>query len=270
MVRMVWRLRFSAVITVVISLRISVMSADSIATSVPLPMAMPTSACTRAGASLMPSPTIATILPSDCNLRTTATLSWGSTSASTRSTPSSRAIAWAVWALSPVSITTSRPMRCSVATPSLDVGFRVSATAMTPNDVPSEARNMGVLPCPASSSARSFSPFSSMSLTCISDRLPKCTVFPLICTWTPMPGMAWNSDVVSSCSSRAWASRTMASPNGCSEPRSADAARRSRSFSVAASVFPAAMTSVTTGRPVVSVPVLSSTTVSTLWAISRA
>ena len=36
------------------------MSAESIATSVPLPIAMPTSACISAGASLMPSPTIAT------------------------------------------------------------------------------------------------------------------------------------------------------------------------------------------------------------------
>ena len=38
-----------------------VMSAVSIAISVPVPIAMPTSACAIAGASLMPSPTIATI-----------------------------------------------------------------------------------------------------------------------------------------------------------------------------------------------------------------
>ena len=37
--------------------------ADSMATSVPLPMAMPTSARVRAGASFTPSPTIATRLP---------------------------------------------------------------------------------------------------------------------------------------------------------------------------------------------------------------
>ena len=42
----------------------SVTSAASIATSVPVPMAMPTSACASAGASLMPSPTIATVFPS--------------------------------------------------------------------------------------------------------------------------------------------------------------------------------------------------------------
>ena len=37
------------------------------ATSVPVPMAMPTSACARAGASLMPSPTMATTFPSACS-----------------------------------------------------------------------------------------------------------------------------------------------------------------------------------------------------------
>ena len=41
------------------------MSAVSTATSVPAPMAMPTSAWARAGASLTPSPVIATTEPSD-------------------------------------------------------------------------------------------------------------------------------------------------------------------------------------------------------------
>src|SRR5574341_1320680 len=43
--------------------RISVMSDASMATSVPVPMAMPTSAWARAGASLMPSPAMATLRP---------------------------------------------------------------------------------------------------------------------------------------------------------------------------------------------------------------
>ena len=43
--------------------RISVMPAACIATSVPVAIAMPTSAAASAGASLMPSPTIATTLP---------------------------------------------------------------------------------------------------------------------------------------------------------------------------------------------------------------
>ena len=41
----------------------SVTPADSIATSVPVPIAMPTSACASAGASLTPSPAIATTSP---------------------------------------------------------------------------------------------------------------------------------------------------------------------------------------------------------------
>src|SRR3989338_7170984 len=44
------------------SLLISVISPASIATSVPVPMAIPTSAAAKAGASLMPSPTMATML----------------------------------------------------------------------------------------------------------------------------------------------------------------------------------------------------------------
>jgi hypothetical protein len=44
------------------------MSADSMAMSVPAPIAIPTSACISAGASLIPSPTIAT-RPSRCERR---------------------------------------------------------------------------------------------------------------------------------------------------------------------------------------------------------
>ena len=65
--------------------------ADSMATSVPAPMAMPTSARASAGASLTPSPTIATVsaaLPAA--RRPCWSLSSGSTSAKTSSTPRSR------------------------------------------------------------------------------------------------------------------------------------------------------------------------------------
>ena len=48
------------------------MPALSMATSVPVPMAMPTSACARAGASLIPSPAIATRRPSDWSFLITA------------------------------------------------------------------------------------------------------------------------------------------------------------------------------------------------------
>ncbi len=50
----------------------SVTAALSMATSVPVPMAMPTWACASAGASFTPSPAIATTRPAACSSFTTA------------------------------------------------------------------------------------------------------------------------------------------------------------------------------------------------------
>jgi hypothetical protein len=55
------------------------MPALSTATSAPVPMAMPTSAAASAGASLMPSPAMATLRPCLCNSSTSAFLSSGRT-----------------------------------------------------------------------------------------------------------------------------------------------------------------------------------------------
>ena len=71
----------------------SVTWALDIATSVPVPMAMPTSAAASAGASLMPSPAIATRRPSACSRATSSALSCGRTSPCTSSMPSCRATA---------------------------------------------------------------------------------------------------------------------------------------------------------------------------------
>ena len=77
--------------------------AVSMATSVPAPMAMPRSACASAGASLTPSPTIATNLPSSCSCLTSSALSCGQDlGEDARRCPSSRATASAVRRLSPV------------------------------------------------------------------------------------------------------------------------------------------------------------------------
>src|SRR5438034_330012 len=118
----------------------------SIATSVPLPRAIPTSACARAGASLIPSPTIATTLPWPCNSLIFSTFWPGRTSAITRSTPARRAIASAVRRLSPVSMRTSMPIDLSARTASAAWSFSVSATAITPASWPSTARSMAVFP----------------------------------------------------------------------------------------------------------------------------
>ena len=60
MLRMVERLKLMAVTTPVREPEMSVMSEASMAISVPVPIAMPISACAKAGASLIPSPTMAT------------------------------------------------------------------------------------------------------------------------------------------------------------------------------------------------------------------
>ena len=72
-------------------------------------MAMPTSAAASAGASLTPSPTMATRRPSPRSRCTTSLLRSGSTPASISSMPSCDATARAVVRLSPVSITMRRP-----------------------------------------------------------------------------------------------------------------------------------------------------------------
>ena len=86
--------------------------------SVPVPMAMPTSAAASAGASFTPSPAIATTRPSARRRLTTSLFRSGRTSASTSSMPSRRATALAVVRLSPVSMTMRRPSAFSAATTS--------------------------------------------------------------------------------------------------------------------------------------------------------
>src|SRR6266516_7923340 len=81
MVRSVARESASAVATLFKFPLTSVISAASIAISVPVPIAMPASACTSAGASLMPSPAKATTRPRSCNFLTWLALSSGRTSA---------------------------------------------------------------------------------------------------------------------------------------------------------------------------------------------
>ena len=91
--------------------RIRVTPALSTATSAPVPMAIPMSARASAGASLTPSPAMATIRPSDFNRVIALSLSSGKTSATTSSIPSRRATASAVRRLSPVSMMIRRPSR---------------------------------------------------------------------------------------------------------------------------------------------------------------
>ena len=88
---------------------IRTISAASMAISVPAPMAIPISALVRAGASLIPSPTMAT-LPFSFRERMTLSFPSGRTPAITWSTPACAPMALAVRLLSPVSITTWIPI----------------------------------------------------------------------------------------------------------------------------------------------------------------
>ncbi len=120
----------------------STMLPASLAADVPLFMATPTSAAASAGASLVPSPVIATIRPPACSRRIRAILSSGVASARKSSTPASSAIALAVSGLSPVIITVRMPIARSWANRSVIPGLTTSRSAITPSTRPdsSDAR----------------------------------------------------------------------------------------------------------------------------------
>jgi hypothetical protein len=93
----------------------STMFPASLAACVPVFIATPTSAWASAGASFVPSPVIATSLPSACSRLMSAILSSGVASARKSSTPASEAIDAAVSGLSPVIITVLIPIARSAA-----------------------------------------------------------------------------------------------------------------------------------------------------------
>ena len=119
-------------------------SAASIAASEPIaPIAMPISARVRTGASLIPSPTKASIsflLFAARSFSTSATLSPGRSSLRTSSTPSSAATLSATRFASPVSMTvfwTPARLSCSIA--SFECGLTTSEMTICPAYWPSTA-----------------------------------------------------------------------------------------------------------------------------------
>jgi len=156
----------------------SVMSEAAIATSAPVPMAIPTSARASAAASLRPSPTMPTTCPPSCNLATCSAFSRGNTSAITWSMPTWSATARAVAPLSPVSIQTSRPSAFSCATASADSSLTGSATTTTPAGTPSTAASIGVRPADAASTAKGFRISASMPSAARKAALPTSTRWP--------------------------------------------------------------------------------------------
>ena len=246
----------------------SVIPALCMATSVPVPMAMPTSASLSAGASLMPSPAIATCRPVARSAFTLATFPSGSTSASTASRPRVLATASAVRRLSPVSITMFSPSSCNSRIASGVVSLIGSATATTPAGLPSTATNIAVLPscwsliAMASSGSSPPTPSSRRNAG-----FPTSTLRPPTLPATPPAVTDRKSTTAVGTIPCSAAPRTMAAASGCSLLCSSEAASCSNSFAVIPSD---GSVSTSRGFPSVSVPVLSITSVVTFSRRSRA
>ncbi len=111
----------------------STMLPASLAAWVPVFMATATSAWARAGASLVPSPVMATRCPSRWNSRIFSSLPSGVASARKSSTPASAAIAAAVSGLSPVTMMVLMPILRRSANFSLTPDLMMSLRYTTPS-----------------------------------------------------------------------------------------------------------------------------------------
>ena len=237
--------------------------AVSIAMSLPRPMATLKSACARAALSLIPSPAMATVRPSDCNCRTNPAFSCGRTPARKRVIPAFRAVSRAEPALSPVSIQTVIPSACSRATAPADEGFSASARASTASVRSSSANQTTVFAsCIHPSASRCRRTSGTMPWRDSRASFPAYQVRPSATPRTPCPGML--SNPVTGTSRSPPSDSTTACESGCPERFS-----RLNRIRRAVSDPSAHAASTTDGRPSVSVPVLSSTTVSTFRATSR-
>mmetsp|Transcript_60030 Transcript_60030/g.142093 ORF Transcript_60030/g.142093 Transcript_60030/m.142093 type:complete len:339 (-) Transcript_60030:260-1276(-) len=240
---------------------ISATSAVSSATSEPAaPMAMPTVALAMAGASLTPSPTIATFPCSVRSFLISSTFCSGIRSPRASVRPTVWATASATFWLSPeIMIKRSMPSLRSSAMTSPATGRGVSITPITPRNWLPLRTIMVVRP-----SATSFLFASSTSVGTLESGssvnntgLPMCTVSPLSCACTPRPVMLLTSDACSKLAlspRRSLAPVTMAAASGwslCSSTASATASNSSSGTPCAGT------TSVSFGLPSVRVPVLS-------------
>ena len=146
---------------------------------------MPTSDLARAGASFIPSPTIATLLFSPWSLFTSFSLSSGITSDMAMSIPTCFLIASAVCLLSPVSMTTFTPIAFIASTACLLVAFIVSATAMIPSTFSLSATIRGVLPSLESLSTSDSELFRATLRVFISFKLPILILEPSTTALSP-------------------------------------------------------------------------------------
>ncbi len=181
--------------------------------------------------------------------------------------PISAATASATVRLSPVSRTGRRPRARSSATARALVGRTASATSRTARAEPSQPTATAVRP--AASAARLASA-SSAGRGCAHSvsraSRPATTAWPSTTPWTPRPGRFSKFSTGGRVPRRSAAAVATAVAMGCSEACSRAPARRRASSSV---VPWAAWTASRVIRPVVTVPVLSRTTVSTRRVFSR-
>ncbi len=142
-----------------------------------------------------------------------------------------------------------------------------SATPISPATEPSITKNITVCPSFLSSSERAANSPAAMPNSSNNRRLPSATCLPSTAPTTPFPVIERKSRASVSFSPLFSAPLTIAAASGCSLPRSRLAARRriSLSFCPVAGTNPARC-----GLPSVSVPVLSTTRVSTFSNTSSA
>ena len=213
---------------------------------------------------MTPSPTIATTRPSRCSDRTASTLPDGRTPAITFPIPTEAATALAVCSLSPVRSTGSTPSLTRPSIASALESLTVSETESTATGLPSTLSATAVLPCSceASNSSASRSGRAHPERSGFPTRTSRPSTVPL----TPAPSRFRNSDTSGSFPTSSRAPSAIARAIGCSDAASAPPASlraRSRPNPSATS------TEASLIWPVVSVPVLSISAVSTCRVDSR-
>ena len=166
------------------------------------------------------------------------------------------------------------PDRSSRAIAGVADGFSRSARMMSPATAPSRPTQTAVRPSASAlvaASARTWAVADAIPASARNRAVPTRTVRPSTSAVTPPPATAVKpvTTIGSTSIPSAPACRTMAEANGCSLPRSAAAASRSSAWR-ASGPGSVASTTLTSARPRVSVPVLSSTTSVTVAARSTA
>ena len=250
------------------------MSAASTAMCVPpAPMAKPISACARAGASLMPSPTMP-VAPWRWWLVMASSLCSGSSSPCTCVMPSCAATAVAVAEWSPLSMAVVMPKACKSASASWVWSFTVSATANTATASCPIASRVTVWPRACWALIWALSASVAMPCSCSQRSCPSSSVVPSAsCACMPRPGTAVMACRLLSgrgAMSCCWRPCAMASDTGWSDwaANTSAVGRACACWFCWFSCF-CSSTSTSWGLPMVSVPVLSKAMVLSARACSR-